>query len=121
VDRRDEVTVYVDRAGEHPGAVGRFALIMGGAGAIGGAIVDALRASGHEVAVLDRNGDFPCDLDDEQDVERTAEAVLERRGRCDVLVHVAAAFDQFTRVPRLRGCRAITGQTICADGGLVTR
>jgi 3-oxoacyl-[acyl-carrier protein] reductase len=76
--------------------VPRFALVTGGAGAIGGAIVDALKAGGHEVATLDRDGDFPCDLDDELDVERTAEAVLERHGRCDVLVHAAAAFDQFT-------------------------
>jgi NAD(P)-dependent dehydrogenase (short-subunit alcohol dehydrogenase family) len=76
--------------------VQRVALVTGGAGAIGGAIVEALTAQGHDVAVLDRSGDFPCDLASEAAVEQAAAAVLERFGRCDILVHAAAAFDQFT-------------------------
>jgi NAD(P)-dependent dehydrogenase (short-subunit alcohol dehydrogenase family) len=77
-------------------SVGRTALVTGGAGAIGGAIVEALRADGHEVAVLDRTGDFACDLSDQADVRRTAGAVLERHGSCEILIHAAAAFDRFT-------------------------
>ena len=73
----------------------RIALVTGGAGAIGGAIVQALAGAGHEVAVLDRSGDFPCDLASEEAVAATAAAVLARFGRCDILVHAAAAFDRF--------------------------
>jgi NAD(P)-dependent dehydrogenase (short-subunit alcohol dehydrogenase family) len=71
----------------------RTAVVTGGAGAIGSAIAAALRASGHDVVVLDRpGGDHPgVDLADEHDVRRAAAAV----GRCDVLVHAAAAFDRF--------------------------
>ncbi len=36
----------------------RSAVVTGGAGGIGGAIVRALEASGHEVAILDRTGEF---------------------------------------------------------------
>jgi NAD(P)-dependent dehydrogenase (short-subunit alcohol dehydrogenase family) len=71
------------------------ALVTGGAGAIGGAIVQALREDGHEVAVLDRRGDFACDLSDQTAVDETAAAFLERHDRCDILVHAAAAFDRF--------------------------
>ena len=35
----------------------RVAAVTGGAGAIGGAIVAGLRAAGHEVVILDRDGD----------------------------------------------------------------
>jgi NAD(P)-dependent dehydrogenase (short-subunit alcohol dehydrogenase family) len=68
----------------------RVALVTGGAGAIGGAIVFALTAAGHEVHVLDRTGAVPCDLSDADAVRRAAV----RLGRCDVLVHAAAAFDR---------------------------
>ncbi|HVP03424.1 MAG TPA: SDR family oxidoreductase [Solirubrobacteraceae bacterium] len=71
----------------------RTALVTGGAGAIGSAIVAALRAHAHDVLVLDREGDVACDLADEQAVRAAATAVL-RRGGVDVLVHAAAAFDQ---------------------------
>ena len=71
----------------------KVAVVSGGAGALGGAIVEALAASDHDVGVLDRTGEFACDLADKQDVERVASAVLERRGRCDVFVHAAGAFD----------------------------
>ncbi len=72
----------------------RVAAITGGAGAIGGAIATALRAAGHIVAVLDRVGDQPVDLAERDDVQRAAARVLEAHGRCDVLVHAAAAFDR---------------------------
>jgi 3-oxoacyl-[acyl-carrier protein] reductase len=70
--------------------------VTGGAGAIGGAIAGALGsgAGGHEVAIVDRAGEFACDLGSESSVRAVARAVLERLGRCDVLVHSAAAFDR---------------------------
>ena len=70
--------------------VTRVATITGGAGAIGGAIAAALRASGHETEILDR----PLDLGIRHDVQRAAQAILDRRERVDVLVHAAAAFDR---------------------------
>jgi len=72
----------------------RVAAVTGGAGAIGSAIVSALRAAGHSVAVLDRAGDPPVDLAQHAAVTQAAADVLEREGRCDVLVHAAAAFDR---------------------------
>ena len=67
----------------------RVAVLTGGAGAIGGAIAARL-ADDHAVVVLDRTGDVVVDLGDTDDVRRAAELVLERYGRCDVLVHAAA-------------------------------
>lgn len=72
--------------------------MTGGAGAIGGAIVDRLTPH-HTVVVLDRSGDIVVDLADTDDVRRAADTVLERYGRCDVLIHAAAmvgieAFDE---------------------------
>src|SRR5258706_10872641 len=77
----------------------RVAVVTGGAGAIGGAIVSRLSAD-HTVVVLDRSGDVVVDLGDPDDVRRAAELVLDRYGRCDVFVHAAAMvafgpFDQF--------------------------
>src|SRR3954471_13675936 len=54
-----------------------------------GAIAARL-ASTHTVVVLDRTGDVVVDLGDAADVRGAAELVLERHGRCDVLVHAAA-------------------------------
>lgn len=68
----------------------RTAVVTGGAGGIGGAIVRALTASGHDVAILDRGGDFAVDLGDEPAVR----AIAERLGPRDVLVHAAAEFDR---------------------------
>jgi NAD(P)-dependent dehydrogenase (short-subunit alcohol dehydrogenase family) len=65
----------------------RIAVVTGGAGAIGGAIVDALAKAGHRTVVLDRE---QVDLADADGVRATAKRV----GRADVLVHAAAAFDQ---------------------------
>jgi NAD(P)-dependent dehydrogenase (short-subunit alcohol dehydrogenase family) len=72
----------------------RVAAVTGGAGGIGGAIVSALRATGHSVVVLDRAGEPPVDLAKHDVVKRAAAEFLEREGRCDVLVHAAAAFDR---------------------------
>src|SRR6185436_20585204 len=69
----------------------RVAVVTGGAGAIGGAIVARL-APDHTVVVLDRTGDVVVDLADPDDVRRAAELVLDRYGRCDVFVHAAATF-----------------------------
>jgi len=69
----------------------RVAVVTGGAGGIGGAIVARL-APDHTVVVLDRTGDVVVDLGDTDDVRRAAELVLDRYGRCDVFVHAAATF-----------------------------
>jgi NAD(P)-dependent dehydrogenase (short-subunit alcohol dehydrogenase family) len=74
--------------------VSRVAVVTGGAGAIGGAIVTALEESGHTVAVLDRAGDHPVDLAHADGIKAAAARVLDAHGRCDVLVHAAAAFDR---------------------------
>src|SRR6476659_8445196 len=77
----------------------RVAVVTGGSGAIGGAIAARL-ASDHSVVVLDRKGDIVVDLGDPVEVRRAADVVLDRYGRCDVLVHAAAMvafgpFDEF--------------------------
>jgi 3-oxoacyl-[acyl-carrier protein] reductase len=77
--------------GEH---TGRVAVVTGGAGAIGGAITAALAARGHTVVALDKAGDPAVDLSAAEAVRAAAAAVLSAHGRCDVLVHAAAAFDK---------------------------
>lgn len=72
----------------------RVAAVTGGAGAIGGAIAATLGAAGHTVAVLDRAGDPPVDLARDDAVRASGARVLDTLGRCDVLVHAAAAFDR---------------------------
>jgi NAD(P)-dependent dehydrogenase (short-subunit alcohol dehydrogenase family) len=67
----------------------RVAVVTGGSGAIGGAIAARL-AYDHTVVVLDRHGDVAVDLGDPDAVRGAAEHVLDRYGRCDVLVHAAA-------------------------------
>lgn len=71
----------------------RIAVVTGGAGAIGSAIVAALRADGLRVVVIDRTGDVVADLSSEESTRSAAAAVLEQYGRCDVFVHCAAVFD----------------------------
>ena len=68
----------------------RTAVVTGGAGGIGSAIVSALTSTGHHVAILDRDGEFAVDLGDQQAVREVAG----RLGPRDVLVHAAAAFDR---------------------------
>ena len=72
----------------------RVAAVTGGAGAIGGAIAAGLRAAGHQVVILDRDGDPPVDLAEPDAVRAAAAGLLATHGRCDVLVHAAAAFDR---------------------------
>jgi NAD(P)-dependent dehydrogenase (short-subunit alcohol dehydrogenase family) len=72
----------------------RTAVVTGGAGAIGGAICAALSGSGHQVVSLDQHGPDPVDLAQADDVRAAAERVLAQAGRCDVLVHAAAAFER---------------------------
>jgi NAD(P)-dependent dehydrogenase (short-subunit alcohol dehydrogenase family) len=71
----------------------RVAVVTGGSGGIGGAIVVRLRSSGHRVAVIDRSGGIDCDLSSEASTRNAAKHVIAEFGRCDVLVHSAAAFD----------------------------
>jgi NAD(P)-dependent dehydrogenase (short-subunit alcohol dehydrogenase family) len=71
----------------------RVAVVTGGAGAIGSAIVAALRNDGHRAVVIDREGDVAADLSSEESTRTAAAAVLEQYGRCDVFVHCAAVFD----------------------------
>lgn len=70
------------------------ALVTGGAGFIGSAIVDALEASGHHVVVLDLHGQPSVDLADEDAVRTAARRVLRDFGRCDVVVHAGVAFER---------------------------
>ncbi|MDO8363929.1 MAG: SDR family oxidoreductase [Actinomycetota bacterium] len=72
------------------------AVVTGGNGFIGSAIVCHLVASGHDVVVVDREGEFSADLATEADVRRVARRVLAEYGRCDVLVHAAVAFERST-------------------------
>jgi NAD(P)-dependent dehydrogenase (short-subunit alcohol dehydrogenase family) len=69
----------------------RVAVVTGGAGGIGGAIRARLSPD-HTVVILDRTGDVVVDLSDPDDVRRAAQVVLDRYGKCDVLVHAAATF-----------------------------
>src|SRR5664279_1393795 len=72
------------------------AVVTGGAGFIGAAIVERLAADGHRVAVLDRASEYAGDLSDEQAVRGAARNVLADHGRCDVIVHAAASFELAT-------------------------
>jgi NAD(P)-dependent dehydrogenase (short-subunit alcohol dehydrogenase family) len=71
----------------------RVAVVSGGAGGIGTAIVSALEDSGHRTVIIDRMGTVPCDLGSEASTRAAAEAVLKMFGRCDVFVQCAATFD----------------------------
>jgi len=109
----------------------RVAVVTGGAGAIGSSVAAALTAADHQVVIMDRTGDVPVDLGEEQQVRAAARRVLDQVGRCDVLVHAAAAFDRAdlayldvaATVAFLAsdGAAALTGQVLCTDGGLVMR
>lgn len=72
----------------------RIAVVTGGTGAIGEAVVRALRAGGYETVVLGRRGgDVRADLTSERAVRQAAEEVLARYGRVDAFVHAAAVID----------------------------
>jgi NAD(P)-dependent dehydrogenase (short-subunit alcohol dehydrogenase family) len=74
----------------------RVAVVTGGAGGIGSAIVEALRESGHTTVVLDRTGDVVCDLSSEESTRQAAAAVLAKHGQCDVLVNCAGMVDSMS-------------------------
>ncbi len=68
----------------------RVAVVTGGGGAIGSAIVEMLKASGHRTVAIGRNsGDVRADLSLESETKAAAADILETYGRCDVLVHGA--------------------------------
>ncbi|MEZ5064895.1 MAG: SDR family NAD(P)-dependent oxidoreductase [bacterium] len=76
---------------------GRVAVVAGGGGGIGRAIVARLQEAGAEVVSADRPGvpappgatSFEGDLADESDAARLFETVAQRWGRLDVVVHAA--------------------------------
>lgn len=91
-------------SGEHRG---RTAVITGGSGAIGTAIVDRLLSEGAKVCVLDpqatpgpaRDDGAPAtllrvDISREADVGRAFETVASENGRIDYLVYCAAPFSR---------------------------
>lgn len=82
---------------------GKAALVTGAASGIGEAIAHAFAEAGAYVYVADRDeeggrrvaaaagGAFvPCDVSREEDCRQAVQAVLDRHGRCDVLVNNAA-------------------------------
>ncbi len=76
---------------------GSVAVVVGGAGGIGEAVVRALRDQGARVVVLDLppdglDGDielFPCDITDPDQVRGATEVITERYKRIDILVNSA--------------------------------
>ena len=76
------------------GPARRVAVVTGGAGAIGGSVAAALTAADHQVLILDRTGDVPVDLADEQQVRAAAQRSWTRP---------AAAMCWSTRRPRSTG------------------
>ena len=73
------------------GLSGRVAVVVGGTGYIGSAVVDRLRAEGATVLAASRSGgDVRIDGADQASVEAGFAEVLEEHGRVDVLVVAAA-------------------------------
>lgn len=68
----------------------RTAIVTGGSGAIGSAIVAALEEDGHGVVVFDRDAEPAIDLADADALARAAQET----GPCSVLVHAAASFER---------------------------
>lgn len=81
---------------------GAKALVVGGAGHIGLASVEALKELGASVAVLDLEpkGDlsFACDLRDEKKTRSCVQEVIQTLGELDIVVH-SAAYVGTTKVP----------------------
>jgi pyridoxal 4-dehydrogenase len=78
-----------DAKGDSPVAV-----VTGGAGFIGSAVVQALQSTGHRAVALDREGPYGLNLGDEAQVRQVAKQVLADFGRCDVIVHAGVAFER---------------------------
>ncbi|GAA0904691.1 SDR family NAD(P)-dependent oxidoreductase [Pseudonocardia zijingensis] len=93
----------------------RVAVVTGGTGAIGHAIVTALDAAGHRTVVLGRSGgDVRADLTSATATTHAAAEVLERYGRVDVLVHCAGMIDPMSLgeldAQRWRTVQAVNGE-----------
>jgi NAD(P)-dependent dehydrogenase (short-subunit alcohol dehydrogenase family) len=95
---------------------GKVAVVTGAAQGIGRAIAEGLAAEGARIVVADLRGveeaaaSFPggvgveCDVASEQDVQRLADAVVERCGGVDILVNNAGLYASlemrpFDRIP----------------------
>jgi meso-butanediol dehydrogenase / (S,S)-butanediol dehydrogenase / diacetyl reductase len=69
---------------------GKAALVTGGAGGIGGAVVRAFADAGARVFCIDRReADFACDVTRADEVERAVATAEDRLGRIDVLFNGA--------------------------------
>lgn len=69
------------------------AIVIGGLGGIGSAIVDNLKGHSVEVVAADRQAkEFPVDAIDEKSVQRLVDQVMRRFNRIDYLVNVAGMF-----------------------------
>jgi NAD(P)-dependent dehydrogenase (short-subunit alcohol dehydrogenase family) len=80
---------------------GRIALVSGGQGGIGSAVVRSLQAEGARVAVLDRTGpagpadlSLACDVTDPQSVSHAVEEVAAQLGAPDLLVCAAGVVSE---------------------------
>jgi acetoacetyl-CoA reductase/3-oxoacyl-[acyl-carrier protein] reductase len=87
---------------------GRVAIVAGGAGGIGSAIVDVMMRAGARVVVGDRAGhagpagaaSVVCDVTKRSDVDALVAATVAREGRLDVVVH-AAGVTRDARITRM--------------------
>jgi len=69
---------------------GRVAVVTGGSGGLGRAIIAALREAGANALSLDvANGDVVCDVRDDASVKRAIAIVVELYDRLDIVVHAA--------------------------------
>lgn len=68
---------------------GKHAIVTGGAGGIGLAIVRALESEGMIVSTISRSSDFRADVSDATQVSRAVAAARDRRGPIAVLVNNA--------------------------------
>lgn len=71
------------------------AIVSGGSGYLGSAIVKCLEARGWQVAALGRthrgNASHACDITNERDVATAIAGILKTYGRIDACIHAAAA------------------------------
>ncbi len=103
---------------EHMSRQQRVAVVTGGSGAIGKAVVTALDAAGYRAVALGRHdGDMLADLSSESATRQVAEEILDRYGRVDVLVHSAAVIDPM-RLSDLDAARWRTVQAVNVEAPL---